>query len=115
MPPHENLDGLTYNAATYTNVLNHFEHTVDTVRAQDAYTYTYTPQTFAGTINNTVGVTNDLMGNADTWLEYATYLSKRDLDVALNDFAKRIYKIITEYTRIDITEEEYMRLLHEEG
>lgn len=37
-------------------------------------------------------------------------ITSRDLE----DFAHRIYRIITEHTRIDITEEEFMEILNEE-
>ena len=39
-----------------------------------------------------------------------TFITKEDLD----KFAKRIYQIITEHTKIDISEEEYLKLLKED-
>ena len=42
-------------------------------------------------------------------IKYTTYLTKDDLD----NFCKKIYEIISSYTQIDITEEEFMTLMKE--
>ena len=63
------------------------------------------------TLNGTIEATNPLDLNTVTYGETWTYpITQHDLD----NFAKRIFKIIEEHTKIDITEEEFMKLMKED-
>ena len=72
-------------------------YTYDTINAEDAV------------VTNAIQLTDAIQAT----IQPVTFVSQEELKEALDDFAKRIYKILDEMTNIEISEEEFMKILKE--
>lgn len=81
--------------------------------AYTAPTVTYAPQTWT---TNAININpNDLVFETNSPYDEVSRRIRFDLDHILDNYFRKIYRIILEHARIDISEEEFMKLIKEEN
>ena len=112
MPPHDEYQGIPVTA--YTNVYNPHDPLERPLNGTITYStniinmdsYVHWPTTSSVTIDaNRITVAEDPLG----------YKMRIDLDRILDGYFRKIYRIIQQHVTIDISEDEFMKLLKEEG
>lgn len=121
MPPHDDeiRIPLTVNTEIGDPLDRPFPYTNNVLTNRPPYTtyttptVTFTPQTWG---TNAININpNDLVFETNMPFDEVNRRIRFELDHILDNYFRKMYKIILEHARIDISEEEFMKLIKEEN